>query len=1084
MASLVISAAGAAIGYMAAGPAGAKWGWMLGAMAASSMVDGPVTEGPRLSDLRVTSSTQGVGMNKVYGTLRIGGNIIWSQPLTETRLETEQSGGGKGGGSAKNVQYTYTQTFAVALCEGPIFGIRRMWMNNKLVYNVAEGASVETIAASNAEAEGWTLHLGSNTQNPDPTIEAVLGVGNTPAYRDTAYIVFTDLLLTDYGNRTPNIEVEVVCNGVYSTGNPDTDLTVYAPSAPLAEWGSTPHYRQSSLWVEGGAVFALLWGGALYKDSGAGFVYLRTLPLVVDEYDNSDAVIWERTHAWQQSNVVQLGGWNYVLAQVSGNVMRWVKFNETTEEILTHGSPGRAYGSFHNFGGTIVRVGGWVWSVTYSTYVYTAVVDHTTDLINWTADTNAPGAGSYIYTEHKGELYAVGAYDQNQQNWVIKSTDGVNWTSVFSAPLGFFANGGYGSLAEWGTAVWSDGTTLWYMRKGFLYTSTDDGVTFTFVDEVDASILPARQPIGRNPTAMQGNYLYMLSIDGLSYPANATVVSRKYSVIPSLALVDPTVEEIVTEAATQVGVSVSGTSALSDTIRGFVVQGRRTPRSVIEALQQVFYFDAVESGGSLKFVKRGGASALTIPEADLAAHDEGSEMPDNMQTVLKQELDLPHEISLGYLEAESDYAQAVQYARRLTGSAQNAVNATTAVVLSAAKARQVAEVALWNAWMGRATFTIAVSRKYAYLEPTDVVAIVKGAATHIVRIIGKREDGGVIQFDLVREDATVYTQSPPAASLTVTSGTVTARTATRGDLMDIPLLRDTDDGAGFYAAFSPTTTPYRWDGAGLYRSVDGGATWAAYGPSATTLSVLGNASSVLGSFSAGNIFDEQNTVTVTVLAGSLSSVTEALVLAGANMALLGDEIIQFKNATLVGTLTYELSGLLRGCRGTEYAMGSHSSSDRFVLLTDSTTYRAVEPTSEIGLTRQFKPVTYGTDIALASTTSFTNTGASLKPLAPVHIGGGRDASGNLEVHWTRRSRLGGEWRDNVDVGVGEASEAYDVDVMNGGTVVRTLTATSSTVAYTAAQQTTDFGSPQSSVTVRVYQRSAVIGRGFPGIATI
>ncbi len=1080
MASLVISAAGAAIGYMAAGPAGAKWGWMLGAMAASSMVDGPVTEGPRLSDLRVTSSTQGVGMNKVYGTLRIGGNIIWSQPLKETRLETEQSGGGKGGGSAKNVQYTYTQTFAVALCEGPISSIRRVWMNNKLVYNMAEDASPETLLASMEEAVGWTIHLGSSTQNPDPTIEAVLGVGNTPAYRDTAYIVFTDLLLTDYGNRTPNIEVEVVCDAFYPTSNPDTDLTVYAPGAPLAEWGSTPHYRQSSLWAEGGSVFALLWGGALYKDSGAGFVYLRTLPLVVDEYDNSDAVIWERTHAWQQSNVVQLGGWNYVLARVAGSVMRWVKFNETTEEILAHGSPGRAYGSFHNFGGTIVRVGGWVWSVTYSTYVYTAAVDHTTDLINWTADTNAPGAGSYIYTEHKGELYAVGAYDQNQQNWVIKSTDGVNWTSVFSAPLGFFAHGGYGALAQWGTAFWSDGAVLWYMRFGFLYTSTDDGATFTFVEEVGASILPARQPIGRNPTVRVGDYLYILTIDGLGYPAYATVVSRKYLATPPLSRS----AQIVAEAVAQVGVNASGLSTLSDPLHGFVVQGRRTPRSVIEALQQVFYFDAVESDGYLKFVKRGGSVALTLPESELAAHEAGSEIPDNLQTTLKQETELPHEVAIGYLEAESDYAQAMQYARRLTGNAQNTVNTTTALVLSAAKARQVAEVALWNAWMARATFTVTTTRKYAYLEPTDVIAVQKGNAAHVVRIISKSENGGVITFQLVREDATVYTQSPPAASLSATSGTVTARTATRGDLMDIPLLRDTDDGAGFYAAFSPTLTPYRWEGASLYRSVDGGATWAAYGPSATTLSVLGNATSVLGNFSAGNIFDEQNTVTVTVLAGSLSSVTEALVLAGANMALLGDEIIQFKNATLVGTLTYELSGLLRGCRGTEYAMGSHSSSDRFVLLTDGTTYRATEPTSEIGLARQFKPVTYGTDIALASTTSFTNTGASLKPLAPVHIGGGRDASGNLEVHWTRRSRLGGEWRDNVDVVVGEASEAYDVDVMNGGTVVRTLTTTSSTVTYTAAQQTTDFGSPQSSVTVRVYQRSAVIGRGFPGIATI
>jgi hypothetical protein len=71
----------------------------------------------------------------------------------------------------------------------------------------------------------------------------------------------------------------------------------------------------------------------------------------------------------------------------------------------------------------------------------------------------------------------------------------------------------------------------------------------------------------------------------------------------------------------------------------------------------------------------------------------------------------------------------------------------------------------------------------------------------------------------------------------------------------------------------------------------------------------------------------------------------------------------------------------------------------------------------------------------------------------------------------------------VDVSLGETDETYDIDVLNGSIVVRTINATTNAATYSAAQQTTDFGSPQSSVTVKVYQRSALVGRGFPCIAT-
>lgn len=56
--------------------------------------------------------------------------------------------------------------------------------------------------------------------------------------------------------------------------------------------------------------------------------------------------------------------------------------------------------------------------------------------------------------------------------------------------------------------------------------------------------------------------------------------------------------------------------------------------------------------------------------------------------------------------------------------------------------------------------------------------------------------------------------------------------------------------------------------------------------------------------------------------------------------------------------------------------------------------------------------------------------------------------------------------------------------MNGANTVRTIAATTPTASYSAAQQVADFGSAQSSVSVRVYQLSASVGRGWPGSTII
>jgi hypothetical protein len=117
--------------------------------------------------------------------------------------------------------------------------------------------------------------------------------------------------------------------------------------------------------------------------------------------------------------------------------------------------------------------------------------------------------------------------------------------------------------------------------------------------------------------------------------------------------------------------------------------------------------------------------------------------------------------------------------------------------------------------------------------------------------------------------------------------------------------------------------------------------------------------------------------------------------------------------------------------------------------------------------------------------SFTVSGTPEKPYAPTDLAAEIDGS-DIDISWNRRSRkrpvyVGGIWT----VPLGEASEAYRVDILSGSLVVlRTLSITTNSVTYTDAQITADFGSMPPVLRFRVYQVSARVGRGFAAFAEI
>jgi hypothetical protein len=229
----------------------------------------------------------------------------------------------------------------------------------------------------------------------------------------------------------------------------------------------------------------------------------------------------------------------------------------------------------------------------------------------------------------------------------------------------------------------------------------------------------------------------------------------------------------------------------------------------------------------------------------------------------------------------------------------------------------------------------------------------------------------------------------------------------------------------------------------------------------------------------------------------LESVEDTPLLAGANSFALrtpaGWEILQAARAELVAPGRWRLTRLLRGQRGTETAMGAPTPAGSPVVRLDG----AVQPLdlaeAEIGLPADWIAGPLGRPLGDPAFRSldFTPAGAGLRPFAPVHVvqpWRTARSPGDLTIRWVRRSRaLSADSWELAQVPLAEAAEAWEVDILDGAAVKRTLTSATTSALYTAAAQTADWGAPLgpgASLRVRIHQLSETLGRGAPGTFTL
>lgn len=478
-------------------------------------------------------------------------------------------------------------------------------------------------------------------------------------------------------------------------------------------------------------------------------------------------------------------------------------------------------------------------------------------------------------------------------------------------------------------------------------------------------------------------------------------------------------------------------------LESVLVAGYATSDGVRAALEQLasLYYVQVECTDKLYFTLRGGASIASIPFDDLGAGvDNVAAEP--FEPERGNEDEVPAAVALTVLDPLKDYASATQQSDRLVGTSTEVRTVQIPISMPPTEAKgRVTAMALDNK-VASNTYKLAVTDYWPEVSPTGVIHVVDEDGTdYRLRVVRMTYADGVRQLETVLDDPSVLLSAGITTETDDRALTVRILGDTELLLLDVPIMRDSDDDAGFYAALKPATGTTWRTGASLNESLDG-VTYTQDGL-AINAAVFGTASTILGNWTGGAVFDETNTVTVDVGDGTLSSSTRDAIIAdpSINVFVVGSEVINAVNCTLVTTGIYILSRLLRGRRGTDWASTGHAAGERVWKVGTAGTLRVDRATAQIGVTYDYKAVTGGRSLSTATAQAFTDTAIGLKPFAPVDLRKDTSDPTRIRVTAKRRTRLAASFIGSV-VPLGEASESYDWELRDGSSVLISSSTTS------------------------------------------
>jgi hypothetical protein len=509
---------------------------------------------------------------------------------------------------------------------------------------------------------------------------------------------------------------------------------------------------------------------------------------------------------------------------------------------------------------------------------------------------------------------------------------------------------------------------------------------------------------------------------------------------------------VVAEICERSGVTYYDVSQLFGYVRGYSVGDIDGARAALQPLMLAYGFDAVEREGMLVFKNRDGRETATIAEEKLAMVAEADGL---IETTRAPVAEVSGRIRLNYVDASGDFEVRATEAIFPDESTYSVSQSELPISLTASEGRAIVERWLAESRIARDGAKFALPISELSLGAGDVVRLSTEDGDALYRL-DNVEQSGAQMIEAVRVEEGVY-QPGDAVEEDAIVRSFTPAVPTYPLFLDLPLMRGDEVEHAPHVAV--TATPWPGTVAVYSSSTDQG-----YG-----LNRLLEISSVIGQtetplFAARpGLKDRGPALRVKVYGGTLESVAWEDLLNGANLAAIGDgssdnwELFQFADATLVEEDTYDLTLRLRGQAGSDGIMPADwPIGSQFVLL-NGVPEQIELASSERGLSRHYRigPAARGYDDPSYVHQQQAFQGIGLRPYAPCHLRTDGDPGSDIGISWIRRTRIDGDSWESVEVPLGEASERYVLRIMDGVTVVREMTLTTTQWTYSAANQSSD-----------------------------
>jgi len=1093
MAQLALGIVGAVVGTFFGMP---QVGFMIGSAIGGLLFaqKGSNTEGPKLSDLTTQTSQLGTFIGIVYGTVKRAGNVIWSSPKIQHK-KTESAGSGKGGGGSTVSSYYATVSFMIALSEAEISGIKRIWINDELKFTASNEANAGEILSSSEISGSFRIYRGTEDQLPDPTYESYVGVGNAPAYRGIAYIVFTDFNLENYQNTIPQFHFEVVSAdaGTETYGKMLYNFDNYYTNNLGTAVGTTGYnlafgFRNSRFVLYPG--FSVDSGLHITEVSGTGAtlyasnIYQNDVPLVelaghekkfnVDFSSNTSSNISNREiidndvtgPTFYYSNVSpeqllqpigKLNNGYHLYVQVHNlqNAVNQSMNEDTAPLVLISNNITNPTLYIKNDITSKLMDGKFVCGAAVDYERNSGIIFYSDDEIVFNSNTSNIYYDRFSITDTSINIVESGVFAERQNR------------------IGFSNRCGAGISKIDKDVIWTASTTatndirLYFIENGIVNykNSFNDG----------------------KPTVA------MTAYKGVLYKTDNDMRSSMFSANRFLQNEKVSLANIVKDQLIRADVRESEIEVLelnNDLVYGYLINNQSSARANIEKIATAYYFDMLESDKYLKAKKRGRSIVASIHAEDLAVYEgTGSEVPDDIEWQHVDELALPKRVQVSYWNIDTTYQVDTAIDTRETTRALDTTTYELPIVLDSKHGQQAATVLLYSAWAERDKLTFNTNRKYCYLEPTDVVEIENSNGTKfVIRITSKNEGAnGILEFEAAQEYLTTYEQEEAMGKPGKdANSTVKYNERTTIKPMNLPLIIDQQsDSNNYYVAVAPKSDLGIWNGAVTFKSIDdrnyNSVNDAIFNSDQD--SIFGTCINTLNNNANGYDLDITSSLTVYLDRDEeLTSRTFKEILEKKyNYALIGNEVVQFMIAEKIADKTWTLRNFLRGSNGTEHYINSHNEGEDFILLDMNKIAVVQDSIANIDVDFKLTGITSGLNLSDGMKVTFANDGSSIKPLSPAAFRAIKLVNNDFDLNWFRRARINAGWNNNADVALDEQSEQYVIEFYNSSysTLLNSYTVNNKTnFTYTTAMQAADYGSTQSVIYAKIYQISSRIGKGW------